>query len=60
MAKQLACNDVMPGCKFVATAASEEDLLQEVARHAAETHGVTEITPELLNQVKAAVKDVQA
>lgn len=59
MAKQLACGDVVPGCKFVTTAPSEAELMQAVARHAVEVHGVKEISPELLAKVKAAVRDAR-
>jgi predicted small metal-binding protein len=54
--KNIACGDVVPGCTFTATAATEEELLAQVAAHAAHDHGVTEITPELAAQVKAAIR----
>lgn len=56
MKKHLACGDVVHGCQFKATAATESELLQQVASHAAEAHGVTEITPELAAKVKAAIR----
>ena len=54
--KNIACGDVVPGCPFTATAATEEELIAQVAAHAAHEHGVTEITPELAAQVKAAIR----
>ena len=54
--KNIACGDVVPGCAFTATAATEEELIAQVAAHAAHDHGVTEITPELAAKVKAAIK----
>jgi predicted small metal-binding protein len=54
--KNIACGDVVPGCTFTATAATEEELLAQVATHAAHDHGVTEITPELAAKVRAAIK----
>lgn len=57
MAKQIACNDVMKGCAFTATATTEEELLAKAAAHAREKHGVREITPELAAKVKAAIKN---
>ena len=54
--KNIACGDVVPGCTFTATAATEEELLAHVAAHAAHDHGVTEITPELAAKVRAAIK----
>ncbi|MBA3286880.1 MAG: DUF1059 domain-containing protein [Acidimicrobiia bacterium] len=52
----LACGDVMPGCDATFEADSEEELLTQVAPHAAETHGITEITPDVLESVKGAIK----
>ena len=57
MAKHIACNDVVTGCKFTATAATEEELLRKTADHARESHGVKEITPELAAKVKSAIQD---
>lgn len=56
MAKRMACGDVVPGCKFEASASTEEELMKHVAAHAAEVHGVKEVTPELAEQVKAAIR----
>lgn len=57
MEKRIACNDVVPGCTFTATAATEEELLKKVVEHASQVHGVTDVTPELSAQVKSAIKD---
>jgi predicted small metal-binding protein len=57
MSKQIACNDVVPGCAFEARAATEEELLRQVTAHAAKEHGVREVTPELAARVKAAIQD---
>ncbi len=56
MEKRIACNDVVPGCGFTATAATEEELLKKVAAHASQDHGV-EVTPELAAKVKSAIRD---
>jgi predicted small metal-binding protein len=61
MEKRIACNDVVSGCEFTATAATEEELLKKVVEHASQVHGVTDVTPQLAAQVKSAIKDdVQA
>jgi predicted small metal-binding protein len=52
---RIACNDVVPGCGFTATADTEEELLEKVAAHAAHDHGVADVTPELAAKVKAAI-----
>ncbi len=56
MTKHIACNDVVKGCAFEASAATEKELLEQVTAHAAKDHGVTEVTPELAAQVKAAIR----
>jgi predicted small metal-binding protein len=54
--KHIACATIVPECSFTASAATEDELLQKVATHAAHAHGVTEVTPELLAKVKAAIE----
>ena len=54
--KYIACREIVPGCSFTASAPTEEELLKKVAAHAAHDHGITEITPELAEKVKAAIK----
>ena len=57
MSKRIECRQVVPDCTFTATAATEDELLEKVAAHAAQVHGVTDITPELAAKVKAAIRD---
>lgn len=57
MSKQIACSDVVSGCAFKATAATEEELLATIEAHARESHGVQEISPELAARVKSAIKN---
>lgn len=56
MAKHIACNDVVNGCAFTASAPTEEELLKQVTAHAAADHGVKQVTPELAAKVKAAIR----
>ena len=56
MTKQISCGDVVPGCAWKASAQTEEELVKQVAAHAAEAHGVEDVTPELAAQVKAAIR----
>jgi predicted small metal-binding protein len=55
-AKHFACAAIVPDCPFITSAETEEELLRVVAAHAARDHGITEITPELAAQVKAAIE----
>jgi len=56
MAKTISCRDVGPDCNFTASAETEAELLRQVAAHASE-HGIVEVTPELIEKVRAAIKD---
>jgi predicted small metal-binding protein len=56
MTKHMACGDVVEGCSFTATAETEAELMEKVKKHAAEQHGVEEVTPELAAKVKAAIR----
>lgn len=53
---RIACNNVVPGCGFTASADTEEELIDKVAVHAANDHGVLEVTPELVAKVNAAIR----
>jgi predicted small metal-binding protein len=56
VAKELRCGDVMPGCSFVARGATEEEVLKYVAQHAKDKHNVKELTADLVDKVKAAIR----
>jgi predicted small metal-binding protein len=58
MAKQFGCGDVVQGCRFVVTAENEQELMRQVAQHAATAHGIDEVTPELAAKVKAAIREM--
>jgi predicted small metal-binding protein len=53
MTFKLACGDVKPGCSARFETNDRDQLLAQVGGHAAEAHGITEITPDIL----AAVED---
>jgi predicted small metal-binding protein len=58
--KQLGCLDVQPsgGCGFQVRTETEGELLQLVATHAKQCHKLESIPPEMVAQVKAAIKTV--
>ncbi len=56
MSYSFACGDVMPGCDATFEADSEAQLLEQVGPHAAEAHGIAEVTPEVLEAVRGAIK----
>jgi predicted small metal-binding protein len=55
--REIACHDIVPGCDFVTSAPTDEELLAKVAHHAAHAHGLKEVSPELLGKVKGAIHD---
>ncbi len=58
MAKILECAKVDPssGCKHVMRGETIEEVIQKAAEHAKE-HGIRQVTPELLERVKANIRD---
>ena len=54
--KTLACGDLVPGCKTVVAAETEEEILRIAAQHAVETHGMT-VDDELVAAVKGAIRE---
>ena len=58
MGKIIDCNKVNPtsGCAHVVRGATEEELLKNAAEHAKE-HGIVEVTPELLEEIKANIEE---
>lgn len=56
MTYRLACNDVIPGCTARFENTDREQMLNEIAEHAASAHGITEVTPELLAQLDAKMQ----
>ncbi len=55
MTYKIACGDVRPGCTARFESANRDQLLAEVARHAAQDHGIHEITPDMLDLVTAKI-----
>jgi predicted small metal-binding protein len=58
VAKVIECSQVVPesGCDHVVRGATEDEALQNAAEHA-KSHGIVEVTPELMEKVKAAMHD---
>ncbi len=56
MTLKLACGDVMPGCPARFESADRDGLMDQVATHAAEAHGITEITPEVQQAVESKIR----
>jgi predicted small metal-binding protein len=57
MTKVLRCNDLMPGCNWEARGDSETEVLMQAAEHAKTAHNLTDISPEMISQVRGAIRD---
>jgi predicted small metal-binding protein len=53
--KSFACGDVVPGCTAKWLCSSEDELLAEVAAHARQDHGITEVPAELVDQIRSKI-----
>lgn len=58
--KKFSCGDVIPGCTAAFTAETDDEILAQVAVHARDDHGITEVTPEMVEQLTAAIVTVPA
>jgi predicted small metal-binding protein len=58
MGKMLECAKVDPssGCQHVVRGETEQEVLQKAGEHAKE-HGIREVTPELIERVKANIRN---
>ena len=61
MAKQLRkvlqCGSIVPGCKFVAHAEDENEMMVVMADHARSVHDVDHLSEEMKAKIRAAMKD---
>jgi predicted small metal-binding protein len=53
--KVFSCGDVVPGCGRTFHAADEDGILTQVAAHAARDHGLAEVPPALVEQVRSRI-----
>ena len=56
--KALSCGSIVPGCTATFKGETEEDLLPQVAEHAREAHGIEQVSPELLAEVRRHITTV--
>ena len=57
MGKKFLCKDIGMYCPFEAHADTEEELMHKIAEHGKEAHGMTEMSAEVLEKIKQAIKD---
>jgi predicted small metal-binding protein len=52
---KLSCGDAVPGCSARFEDESRDRILEQVAAHAREAHGVVDVTPEMLTAIGANI-----
>jgi predicted small metal-binding protein len=57
MTKVVNCRDVGFECDGVIRAETEEEALKLVAEHAKEVHSMQEVTPDVVERVRAVMRD---
>ena len=53
--KQFACGTVVPGCDATFEGADEDAVLAQVAEHARRDHGMEEVPPAVVEQVRVYI-----
>ena len=56
--KAFSCGDVVPGCNARFICSNEDEILAQVARHANEAHGMTEVPDTVAGKVLASITSV--
>ncbi len=51
----LKCGDIVEGCAAEVTSDSIDDVMRQVAEHAADAHGLTELDEATVEKVKTAI-----
>lgn len=56
--KSFACGDVVPGCRASWVCSDDQQILREVAAHAATAHGMADVPADVVAAVRAAIVPV--
>lgn len=55
MSYEFECKNVVPGCEGKVEGASTEEVMQAVAQHAGDAHGLTDLDAATIEKVKAGI-----
>lgn len=55
--KEFRCGELVPGCDATFEGASDDEILQQVAVHARDEHGMDEVPPEVVDKVLASISE---
>lgn len=56
--KAFNCGAVVPGCMATFQAETEEELLPQIVAHGRDAHGIEEVSPELIAEVRRHIMTV--
>ena len=56
--KEFTCGAIVPGCDARFEGESDEEILEQVAVHAREEHGMDEVPPDVADNVRARITEV--
>jgi predicted small metal-binding protein len=56
--RELRCREVGFDCNAVVRADSDEDVMRQVAEHARDVHGLTEIDEHTASQIRSKIRNV--
>lgn len=55
--KEFRCGELVPGCAATFHGESDEEILEQVAGHARQDHGMDEVPPEVVDEIRAVISE---
>jgi predicted small metal-binding protein len=55
--KEFRCGELVPGCGAAFEGESEDEILERIAAHARDEHGMDEVPPEVVDQILASISE---
>jgi predicted small metal-binding protein len=55
--KEFKCRTIVPGCSTVFEGESESEILNQIGDHARDAHGMNEVPPEVVDQIRANITE---
>ena len=55
--KEFRCGVLVPGCYATFHGASDDEILRQVVVHAREEHGMDQVPPDVVNEIRAEITE---
>ena len=55
--KEFRCGTIVPGCETTFQGKSDDEILEQIAVHARDDHGLHEVPPEVVDTIRAAISE---